>query len=203
MDAPEFNRLIVAAMSRWAESTDELRDLDAALGDGDLGLTVGAGASAVTAALEALADDADVPAVLKAAAKAFSTANPSTMAALIGGGLLAAAKAVPAATEVGRAEAVAIGRAVADSIATRGKAAVGDKTILDALVPAVDAAEATQNDPLAAAVRAAAEGVESTAALQSQRGRAAWQGERSKGHQDPGAVAFLRFVEALHQEVSS
>ncbi len=202
METADFRQRLIRTMTRWAEATDELRDLDAELGDGDLGLTVGAGAAAVSTALADLTDDATPADLLKAAAKAFSTANPSTMAALIGGGLLAAAKAIPDATEVGAAEGIAIGRAVTESIAARGKSAVGDKTILDAIVPAVTAAADSDGDRLAAAVRAAEAGVTQTTDLQSKRGRAAWQGERSKGKRDPGAVAFLRFLEAWRQEMT-
>ena len=91
-------------------------------------------------------------------------------------------------------------RAAADTIAARGKSAVGDKTLLDALVPSLDAAEAAVAGgaaALAAATAAARNGVAETAGLVSQRGRAAWIGERGRGHPDAGATVYLRFLEAL------
>lgn len=176
---------------------DELRDLDAALGDGDLGITVASGCQAVREALAGLTDDASPAQVLTTAAAAFARANPSTMAALVGGALLAAARGLGDREDVDRAAAIAIGRAAAESIATRGKAQLGDKTVLDALVPSLDAMEVAPDAPLAVGIEAARRAVEETRTLQSMRGRAAWMGERSKGLQDPGATAFLRFLEGL------
>jgi dihydroxyacetone kinase-like protein len=192
------------ALSRLAGSREELRELDAALGDGDIGITVSKGAEAVHAKLAGLANP--VPRdVLRGAAMAFSAANPSTFAALVGGALLAAAKVVETDELTGQ-EAVAIGRAVADSITTRGKSQVGDKTVLDALVPSIDVLESMVSRSTAgtatldAMVKSAREAVAATAPLRSRRGRASWMGERSVGHPDPGAVAYLRFLEALSAE---
>lgn len=199
MDTRELITTLDATLALLEESGEELRDLDAALGDGDLGITVTAGCTATRAALSELPDDTSPAQVLRAAGGAFARANPSTMAALVGGALLNAARAVDDASTVGPAEALAIGRAAAESISTRGKSQVGDKTILDALVPSLDALTAEPDDPLTAAVTAARTGVETTRELQSMRGRASWMGERSKGLQDPGATAYLRFLEALQR----
>jgi len=184
-------------VTHLATCSDELRDLDAALGDGDLGITVSAGSAAVIAACEHLAEDATPATVLRTAATAFADANPSTMAALVGGALLAAARAIGEVQDVDLRVGLTIGTVAAQSIATRGRSHVGEKTILDAIVPALAAMESTPDDPLAAGIQAAREGVERTRSLQSMRGRASWLGERSKGLQDPGATAFLRFLEGL------
>jgi phosphoenolpyruvate---glycerone phosphotransferase subunit DhaL len=188
------------ALAHLEDCADELRDLDAALGDGDLGITVTAGSQAVRRVLAELPDDATPAQLLKAAAAAFAKANPSTMAALVGGGLLAAAKEVGDAAELDREAALAVGRAAAESIAKRGKSQVGDKTVLDALVPSLDAL--ADGAPLSAGITAARDGVESTRSLQSMRGRASWLGERSKGLQDPGATAYLRFLEGLEKSTA-
>lgn len=198
MRASELRSAITEAMTQVATHADELRDLDAALGDGDLGITVSSGAKAVVAAVDAL-DDSVVPADLaKACAKAFANANPSTMAALVAGALLAGSKTWDGTTDIGRAEAVEFAQAAADSIAKRGKSEVGDKTILDALVPAVaalrDAPDAATG--LQSAIAAAEKGVVTTTQLQSKRGRASWLQERSVGLQDPGATAFWRFLQS-------
>jgi dihydroxyacetone kinase-like protein len=199
MRGSDLVRTVDRALTHLEGCADELRDLDAALGDGDLGVTVRAGCRAVREALAELPDDVLPAQVLKAAAGAFAKANPSTMAALVGGALLAAARGLGDAADLDRAGAVAVGRSAADSIATRGKAQVGDKTVLDALVPSLDAMEAATDSPLAAGVAAARQGVEETRSLQSMRGRASWLGERSKGLQDPGATAYVRFLEGLQQ----
>jgi dihydroxyacetone kinase-like protein len=196
----ELREVLTRSLSTLPAHADELRDLDAALGDGDLGITVSAGAAAVIKALDGLPEDATVADILLSAGKAFSTANPSTFAALTGGGLLAASKVMAGKTSVGKAEGLEIGRAIAGRIAERGKSKVGDKTVLDALIPSLDALESstgTDVEMLAAMIATAQEQVEETAGLQSQKGRAAWVQERSVGHADPGATAYLRFLVAL------
>ncbi|HEY4353296.1 MAG TPA: DAK2 domain-containing protein [Paraburkholderia sp.] len=196
----EMREHVSRALDALPEHTDELRDLDAALGDGDLGITVQSGSKAVVAAWAVLPADASVSDLLLAAGKAFSTANPSTFAALVGGGLLAAAKTVTGKQTLEKADALAIGRAIAARITERGKSKVGDKTVLDALVPSLDVLEASQGEAgtlLDTMIDKAKEQVDATAALQSQKGRAAWVQERSIGHPDPGATAYLRFLEKL------
>ncbi len=197
MRTPELITTIDRALVHLESCAGELRDLDAALGDGDLGVTVASGCRAVRAALAGLSDDVLPAQVLKASAAAFAKANPSTMAALVGGALLAAARGLADAVDLDGPAALAVGRAAAESISTRGKAMLGDKTVLDALVPSLEAAEAALEAPLAAAAAAARQAVEETRSLQSMRGRASWMGERSKGLQDPGATAYLRFLEGL------
>ncbi|RFU48267.1 DAK2 domain-containing protein [Paraburkholderia sp. DHOC27] len=204
MSCNEFRALVTRSLSTLPTHADELRELDAALGDGDLGITVQVGSAAVIKAWAALPDEATLSEALVAAGKAFSTANPSTFAALIGGGLLAAAKTVTGKDALGKAEALDIGRAVAARIAERGKSKLGDKTVLDALVPSLDTLEATDGNAaqvLAAMIDTAKQQVVATTDLQSQRGRAAWVQERSVGHADPGATAYLRFLEALRGAV--
>lgn len=199
MNGAALVSLLDDALPRLAGAQEELRELDAALGDGDLGITVSKGAEAVRAAVTALTEPTPA-AVLKAAGSAFAAANPSTMAALVGGGLLAAAKAVGDAPELDRAAAVRIGRAAAERITARGKAQPGDKTVLDALLPSLEVLEKSEDDDAATLQRmiaAAQQGVSDTAPLVSQRGRAAWVGARGAGSPDPGATAYLRFLEAL------
>jgi dihydroxyacetone kinase-like protein len=204
MDAMHFRGLVSRTLEKLPQHADELRDLDAALGDGDLGITVSKGSIAAIAAIAAIAEDADLATIVQAAGKAFSVANPSTFAALVGGGMLAASKALVGRTDFMAQDAVALGDAVAARIRERGKAAIGDKTILDALQPSLDA---VRNDPeaesaLELAIATARKQVEETASLRSAKGRAAWMQERSVGHPDPGATAYLRFLEALRDAVA-
>jgi dihydroxyacetone kinase-like protein len=216
ISSTELRNVLARTLAKLPAHAEELRELDAALGDGDLGITVQAGSAAVVKALAALPEEATVAEVLLAAGKAFSTANPSTFAALIGGGLLAASKTMAGKDAVGKDAvgkdavgkdaALIIGRAVAGRIIERGKSQVGDKTVLDALVPSLDTLEKSDGDTdalLAAMIATSQERVEATAALQSQKGRAAWVQERSIGHADPGATAYLRFLEALREGLKS
>jgi dihydroxyacetone kinase-like protein len=188
----ELRDILTRALNALPAHADELRDLDAALGDGDLGITVQSGSAAVVKALGALPEEATLNEVMLAAAKAFSTANPSTFAALVGGGLLD--------------EVLGIGQAVAARIIERGKSQVGDKTVLDALVPSLDVLAASQGnatDTLDAMIAKAREQVSATATMQSKKGRAAWVQERSIGHADPGATAYVRFLEALKNALAA
>lgn len=204
MRTTELIEQITKTMTLLIDSADELRDLDQVLGDGDLGITVSAGAKAVIEALEAAPDLAEPSEVAKTCARAFANANPSTMAALVAGGLLAGSKAWAGIDEIGVAEAEQFIRAAAGSISHRGKSQVGDKTILDAMVPAADAIadHVDDEEPLVFAIEAASLAVVETRGLQSRKGRASWLQDRSIGLQDPGATAFLRALEAWRDAVS-
>lgn len=197
MNGAAFRSLLLEALPRLELSRDELRDLDAAIGDGDLGITVGDGAAAATAALLALPEDRPIGAILLAIAPAIARANPSTFAGLVATAILSASRSLGNLEDVDLETGLVAARAGADAIATRGKSALGDKTLLDALVPSLAAAAAHPQAPLEAALEAARLGVAATRDLISQRGRAAWLGERTQGHPDPGATAYLRLLEAL------
>lgn len=200
MMTQDLSRTLCQVMPLLSESADELAALDAAAGDGDLGVTVREGCRMVQESIGMLPSDTSLAELLKTAGAAFARGNPSSFAALVGGGLLAAARAVEDRVVVDRATAAVIGRAVADSIAERGGAAPGDRTILDALLPSLeplDQASEGLEDLLDAVVDAAAKGVQATKTMAPRKGRAAWTGDRAVGHPDAGAVAFLRFVERL------
>ncbi|WP_231367414.1 MULTISPECIES: DAK2 domain-containing protein [unclassified Schaalia] len=196
MKTQELKNQVRQSMALLIGAADELRDLDQVLGDGDLGITISAGAKAVIEALDDVADDSAPSDLTRACAKAFANANPSTMAALVAGGLLQGSKAWSGKDEITVADAELFIRSAADSISHRGKSQVGDKTILDAIVPAADALAASPQSPIDAAIEAAADAVIRTRDLQSKRGRASWLQDRSIGLQDPGATAFLRMLEA-------
>lgn len=204
MNATDLNAHIRRSLAVLPESADELRDLDQKLGDGDLGITVSAGSSAVIAALEQLPVDSTPADIARATAKAFANANPSTMAALVAGALLAGSRVWADKTDITVADAQAFVAAAAGSIAQRGKTQLGDKTIYDGLAAVADAlADAADTDAaIEASVAAAADAVERTKDLQSRRGRASWLQERSIGIADPGATALLRFAESWRTAAS-
>lgn len=206
MRGQELRVVLRGAFERLAETKDELRDLDSAVGDGDLGITVSAGAAAAIEATRNLPEDATPHAVVVACAAAFASANPSTFAALAAAGMLSGAEKILGLVEIDREDIIRFGRAAAEAIARRGKSALGDKTMLDALVPSIDALEAGFSDDgraLEAAIAAARAGIDQTSGQVSRRGRAAWAGERGIGAPDAGATAYLRFIEALRTESQS
>ena len=203
MTGAELRALLDRAFEILAESEDELRDLDAAVGDGDLGITVRGGSSAARQAMRSLPKDATPADVFRALATAISAANPSSFAALVATALLAASRSVAGAQSLARDDVVTIAQQATAAVEKRGKSALGDKTVLDALIPSVRALETTTSDEgLAAMIAAARRGIDETTPNVSRRGRAAWLGERAQGHPDPGAVAYLRFLEALERATS-
>lgn len=200
MNADELRAVLDDSLVTLEAARDELRDLDAAIGDGDLGITVSAGARAIRASLAELSSDADPALILRTAATRFASANPSTMSALVASGLLAAAKQLGATKTLDRQGFLLILESATTAIQARGGAQLGDKTILDALVPTIEvlkSAGADDRAALGAMIEAARQAVSDTAFLQSQRGRAAWVGERTIGHPDGGATAYLRLLEAF------
>lgn len=202
--AGALRTVLVAVMERMPAHAEELRLLDSRLGDGDLGITVSSGASAVREALLALPEDAHHADVLRTAATAFAAANPSTFAALTGAGLLAAAAESEDLASVSVRDAARLTTAVSRRVRERGGAEPGDKTFVDGLL-LVQEALADARDPKAAArdaVAAAGRAVEETSGLTSAKGRAAWVGERGAGERDPGSVALLRFLEELRDVLS-
>ncbi len=198
MQSRDLRARLTATLTVLIESADELRDLDAQLGDGDLGITVKSGSVAVIEALSALEDSATPTDIARASAKAFANANPSTMAALVAGALLAGSKTWADTTDVTVADARAFTAAAADNIAQRGKTQLGDKTIYDGLAAVAESLHGPTDagSAIDAAITAAADAVERTTPMQSRRGRASWLQERSVGIPDPGATALLRFLEA-------
>lgn len=200
MTGGELRALLDRAFELLAGSEDELRDLDSAIGDGDLGITVSRGAQAARQSMAALPPDSTPAEIIRAVASAIASANPSSFAALVATGLLAASRSVAGRESLTAGDVVTMAQQALPAIAKRGKAEVGDKTLLDALVPSVAALEAnTSSGGLAAMIAAARKGIDETTAGVSRKGRAAWLGERSMGHRDPGATAYLRFLEAFQQ----
>lgn len=201
MNGDRLRQVLDRVMASLQDGKEEFRRLDAAIGDGDLGVTIDQGAMAVRESLTALEEGSSVADTVSAAARAFTTANPSTFSALVGGGSLRAA-ATLGNDPVDLADAVRFSRALYDTVAAKGKAARGDKTLLDALGPAVEALEAAVGGGISAAqaidatVDAAREGVDRSTPMVSVQGRARWIGERTRGNADPGAVVVLRFLEA-------
>jgi dihydroxyacetone kinase-like protein len=198
MNGNELSTTIRNCLAELTTYSDELGELDRALGDGDLGITVSLGAAAVEEALAALPSGTAPSDVVLACAKAFANANPSTMAALVAGALLAGSRVWADSPNITGEQIGQFALAAAESISQRGKSQVGDKTILDAMFPAAEALLNSEPGvtPLDGAINAAERGVIASKGLQSRRGRASWLQERSIGLQDPGATAFLRFLQS-------
>ncbi|WP_309113972.1 dihydroxyacetone kinase subunit DhaL [Saccharothrix sp.] len=181
-----------AAARVISEHRDELIRLDRAIGDGDHGENMNRGFTAMVSKLDT-SEPASPAAVLKLAASTLISTVGGAAGPLYGTAFLRAAAAVGDAAELDPPLLAKALQAALEGVVARGKAAVGDKTMVDALTPAVAAAESvavTGGDVasvLAAAAEAAEQGAESTVPLVARKGRASYLGERSAGHLDPGA----------------
>jgi phosphoenolpyruvate---glycerone phosphotransferase subunit DhaL len=175
----------------------ELTTLDRAIGDGDHGANLDRGFKAVLAKLDA--DEPDTPAgVLKLVATTLISTVGGASGPLYGTAFLRAATAVGDAPELDAAAVAASLTAARDGVVARGKAEPEDKTMVDALTPAVEAATGDSiADLLAAAADAAERGAAATEPLVARKGRASYLGERSAGHVDPGARSTAYLLRAL------
>ncbi len=184
------------------EHRQELIDLDSAIGDADHGENMSRGLTAAVQALEA--EPPDSPgAALKAVATTLIRKVGGAAGPLYGTAFLRASTAVGDGDQLTPDDVVTALRAGLEGVVARGKAEVGDKTMVDALTPAVDAAAAARESGagtarlLAAAADAAEEGMAATTPLVARKGRASYLGERSAGHQDPGATSTALLLRTL------
>lgn len=196
------------------DQRDRLTELDAAIGDADHGSNLARGTDAVMAKLDGLAgldgsggEPADLGALLKTAGMTLVSSVGGASGPLYGTFFLRAGGAL-AGTETADTAAVAAAlRAGIEGVVARGKAEAGDKTMYDALAPALAAFESVvaESGSLAAAATAAAEAAEAgrdaTEPLIARKGRASYLGERSAGHLDPGATSAALLLRALAETV--
>jgi phosphoenolpyruvate---glycerone phosphotransferase subunit DhaL len=198
-----------AALDRWirsfallvAENKDLLTDLDAAIGDGDHGSNMDRGMRAVLVAL-----DDTTPATASALFNKVGMTLVSTVGGasgpLFGTFFLRAGASFGDTAEISLAQLAAALRAGLEGIVARGKAEAGDKTMFDALAPAVDALDSAVSegmdkaDALKLALVAAENGRDATTPMLARKGRASYLGERSVGHQDPGATTVALLMAA-------
>ncbi|MGW5329129.1 dihydroxyacetone kinase subunit DhaL [Streptomyces sp. NPDC004014] len=192
LDAEFFRRWMTAAAASVDREAERLTALDSAIGDADHGSNMQRGFTAVTAALEKEAPDTPGAVLVLAGRLLISTVGGAS-GPLYGTLLRRTGKALGDAAEVSEEQLAEALRAGLDGVMALGKATPGDKTMIDALVPAVDAL----GDGFAAARSAAEEGAVATVPLQARKGRASYLGERSIGHQDPGATSSALLIAAL------
>jgi phosphoenolpyruvate---glycerone phosphotransferase subunit DhaL len=182
--------LVDAAAAAVAANADELTRLDQAIGDGDHGTNLQRGFQAIAAQREALAG-LELGDALQKAGMILVTTVGGASGPLYGSLLMGIGKALKAGR--GPTEAFAEG---VESVKRRGKSDVGAKTMLDVLVPALDALREHGEAALDEIRRAATEGREATKPMRATRGRASFLGERSVGHLDPGATSVCLLIHA-------
>ena len=191
-----------AAAGAVAAESDLLTRLDSAIGDGDHGVNLNRGFAAVVAGLDGTAPAAVGAVFVKAGTTLISKVGGAS-GPLYGSALRALGKALPDGAEVGLPAVAAGLDAGLEAVRKLGGAEPGDKTMVDAFRPALDAFEQAVSAggdlaaAAAAAARAADEGARATTPMQARKGRASYLGERSVGHQDPGATSTALIFRAL------
>lgn len=184
-----------------ARDRDYLTDLDSAIGDADHGSNMDRGMKAVAVKLESLPRD-DIGALLKAVGMTLVSTVGGAGGPLYGTLFLRMGASAGPATRLTLVQLASALEAGVQGVQARGKAEPGDKTMVDALLPATEAlqASAAADLPPADALRLAAEaarrGMKATIPLVARKGRASYLGERSAGHQDPGATSSWLLIEA-------
>lgn len=201
---------------RWLESIATLMvdnkryltELDAAIGDADHGINMDRGFKKVMTQLPSVADN-DIGSILKTTGMALISSVGGAGGPLYGTLFMRAGMVSSGKHELNEQDLLELLESAVDGVIQRGKARLGDKTMVDALVPAVEAykqfVEAGGNDTLEGlqqAVAAAEQGMKDTIPLVARKGRASYLGERSAGHQDPGATSSYMILKALQDVVS-
>ena len=202
MGATQTLDVITEMAAAMEENRRYLTKLDSEIGDGDHGNNMHRGFQAALERLDG-ADPSSPADVLKAVSMALVSKVGGAAGPLYGTAFLRASSALSDKDELSAQDAAVALEAALGGIKQRGKAEVGDKTIVDALEPAAEAAreaasggEAGVAEVFRAAAEAAREGAESTVPLTARRGRASYLGARAQGHQDPGATSTYLLLDA-------
>lgn len=208
LSAADMIRLFASWKTLFADRREELIALDGKVGDSDLGITMSKGFAAAAEAVAAEGESADIGKLLRVAGAVMARTAPSTMGTLTATGFIGAGKALQGANSLGSPEIALFWRSFRDSVAERGKAKLGDKTLLDVLDPvavtldAQAASGATLMHALAQAAQTAELALEATKLMKAQRGKAAAYQDATIGLQDAGATAgtlmIVRMWEFVH-----
>ena len=196
--AAELTEMIAAVARHINDQRERLNRLDAQLGDGDHGTSISAAFALAVEQVGAL-DEPEPAEIWLATAKALMNGMGGASGALFGTLFLKGVAPSRGKIALTKGDVEAMWKAGLGGVKARGKASVGDKTMVDALQPAVEAFAASDDFSSAwsAAAAAAHTGAEATAALMARQGRAKYLGERSIGHQDAGATTIALMFEAI------
>jgi len=201
----DLARFLEVFAGRISEAKEFLTELDSAIGDADHGINMDRGMTAVMAIVPGLRDGDAGTLMKQTGMKLISTVGGAS-GPLYGTFFLRMGTALGTASDVAPAELVAGIRAGLEGVVARGNSALGEKTMVDAMTPAVEALEAGLADlpaALEAAAAAAAQGRDSVTPIVARKGRASYLGERSAGHQDPGATSTTILFESLRDALKA
>lgn len=211
LNLAEVNAMFASVSALMARHADELCEMDARMGDGDLGLTMKKGFSALSQYLEE-DTQSDLGTHLTRCGLKMASTVPSTMGTLMASGVMGGGKAIMGKTELSAADFAAYLEGFTAGIIKRGKCKPGDRTVLDAVAPAAQAArdqisrnpDATLREVALAAAQAAQAGAEETRSMTPRYGKAAAFAQRAAGIMDQGAYAgslmiqgYLQYLETM------
>lgn len=209
--AEDFKQALLRMSQVFEAQKEYLSELDAALGDGDHGLSMARGFKAVAERLEgAQASDgaSDIGALCTTTGTVLAGSIGGATGPIFGTVFLRWGSQAKGKEAVGTSDLAQMFEAALEGVQAIGKAQPGDKTMVDALAPATKAVKAaaqegrSAQDALAAAAVAARRGAEETKSMQATKGRARYQGEKSIGHMDAGAMSLTLILETLSQVVA-
>ena len=200
----DFKEMMETIRDKTYEQKDYLIQLDSAMGDGDLGLTMTTGFDAATDFMNRY-QGTDIGIALMQAGMAMNNAAASTMGTLISTAIIKAGKSVKGKNNVDSDLYLVMATAAVEGIKERGKAKVGDKTILDVFVPVLKTLKKAMQEEKKTIVEAykaanliAKESFEATKDMVSKHGRARYYGEKSRGKHDPGSAIAVLITEAIY-----
>ena len=201
-------RFIEGVAARIKEHRDELVQLDSAIGDADHGINMDRGFTTVLEKLPTVADK-DIGTILKTVGMTLVSTVGGASGPLYGTAFIRAGMALVDRYELSPAEVVAAIEAALEGIQARGKAQRGEKTMVDALGPGVDVLKEAQSSgedfitAMRRSVAAVESGMKATIPMLATKGRASYLGERSIGHQDPGATSVFYIAQVLLETIES
>lgn len=196
---------IITAMAETIQANkDFLTELDMPIGDSDHGINLARGFQAVVAKLPTLADK-DAGTILKNVGMTLVSTVGGASGPLYGTAFMKAGGAMGGKMELNLDDLLTMLNVAIEGVKMRGKSTTGEQTMLDAMVPALEAIRDTSGsdaERLQAGLAAAKQGVEATKDMVATKGRASYLGERSLGHQDPGATSFTLMLETIVHSVT-
>lgn len=207
LDSNQILEIIRAMGEKICANKEYLTELDQPIGDSDHGINMARGFTAVEAKLPTLTDK-DPGTILKTVGMTLVSTVGGASGPLYGTAFMRAGAAVGEKKELDIHDLIAILDAAVEGVKMRGHATVGEATMLDAMVPALNAIRAAADggrspkEALDAGVQAAWAGAEYTKGLVATKGRASYVGERGIGHQDPGATSFSYLLETVAKAVA-
>ncbi|BAZ39346.1 dihydroxyacetone kinase subunit L [Calothrix sp. NIES-4101] len=206
MNTEQILRWLQRFATKIEQNKEYLTELDAAIGDADHGINMERGFKKLLIQLPTITNK-DIGSILKAVSMTLISSIGGASGPLYGTFFLRASSAVADRSELDEQDMLDMLRAGLNGVIERGKTQLGDKTMLDVLFPAVTAFEKAvderkqMRDAMAQALVAAEQAMKDTALMQAKKGRASYLGERSIGHQDPGATSCYLMLKCLYESL--